>query len=133
MNAKFSSTSWSFAAALSIVPMICLAEAPPHEIAVISATPEMFQHTPITPLPTRNTTYRLPSDVEPQIIPRDAQQVVEKIPNACSNASGSLCYDYRTGHAVFKPMRSFLPPISGMTPHNLSLRRDKIVAQYTFK
>ena len=133
MNAKFLFTSWSFAAALSVAPMLCLAEAPPRGSAPVTITPEMLQQAPVTPLPSRNAPYRLQRDAEPQVILRDAHKSVEHIPNACSKASGSLCYDYRTGHAVYKPMRALLPPISGMTPHNLSLRRDKIVAQYTFK
>ena len=57
----------------------------------------------------------------------------EQIPNGCARNPGALCYDYQTGSAVYKPMRSLLPDLPGMTPHNLSLRRNKIVAQYTFK
>ena len=58
---------------------------------------------------------------------------VRHLPNGCDQNGGSLCYDYRSGRALFKPMRKLLPEIPGMTPHNLSIHRNKIVAQYTFK
>lgn len=58
---------------------------------------------------------------------------LDYLPNSCAQSSGSLCYDYRSGHAMYKPMRNLLPVIPGMTPHNLSLHRDRIVAEYTFK
>lgn len=58
---------------------------------------------------------------------------LDHLPNSCGQKSGSLCYDYRSGQAVYKPMRSLLPGIPGMTPHNISIRRDKILAQYSFK
>lgn len=77
--------------------------------------------------------YRLRSEDEPQYLAQVPTQNIEHIPNACSQHSGSLCFDYRAGRAVYKPMRSLLPPIPGMTPHNFSIRRDKVVVQYTFK
>ena len=64
---------------------------------------------------------------------RGSPRNLERLPNACGQNSGSLCFDYRSGRTVYKPMRKLLPEIPGMTAHNLSLRRNKIVAQYTFK
>lgn len=64
---------------------------------------------------------------------RGSPRTLERLPNACDQNSGSLCFDYRSGRTVYKPMRKLLPEIPGMTAHNLSLRRNKIVAQYTFK
>ena len=55
------------------------------------------------------------------------------MPNGCAHNSAALCYDYRTGRAVYKPTRKLLPGIPGLTPHNLAIHRDRIVAQYTFK
>ena len=133
MNTKFLLNVWSLAAALSATPMLSMAEAPPRGITPVANIPEMIPQAAMTVLPSRTAPYRLQKDVEPLNIFREAPKSLEQIPNACSKASGALCYDYRTGHAVYKPMRTLLPPISGMTPHNLSLRRDKIVAQYTFK
>ena len=68
-----------------------------------------------------------------QNIIQDTPKNLDHIPNSCAQSSGSLCYDYRSGHAMYKPMRNLLPGIPGMTPHNLSFHRDRIVAEYTFK
>lgn len=54
-------------------------------------------------------------------------------PNACGYDTSSLCYDYRTGSAVYKPMAALLPTIPGLTPQNLSIRHSTIVVSYTFK
>ena len=136
MNTKFLLTLWSLwslSAALIATPMLGWAEAPLRSIAPVAITLEIIPQASATVLPPRFAPYRRERDVVPANIFREAPKSLEQIPNACSKASGSLCYDYRTGHAVYKPMRTLLPPISGMTPQNLSLRRDKIVAQYTFK
>jgi hypothetical protein len=58
---------------------------------------------------------------------------LDSVPNSCARNGGGLCYDYRSGHAVYKPMRSLLPHIPGMTPQNLVIHRNRIVAKYTFK
>ena len=55
------------------------------------------------------------------------------LPNACGHSTNSLCYDYRTGSAIYKPMAGLLPAIPGLTPQNLAIRRNAIVASYTFK
>ena len=60
-------------------------------------------------------------------------QHLDDAPGGCARSRAALCYDYRTGSAVYKPMRNLLPEIPGLTPQNLSIRRDKIVARYTFK
>ena len=57
----------------------------------------------------------------------------EPIPGACSTSGGALCYDYRTGRAVFKPARELMPEIGGMRRENLILKRDKITFNYSFK
>ena len=64
---------------------------------------------------------------------RDTPKNLDGIPNGCARHSASLCYDYRSGRAIYKPTRRLLPAIPGMTPHNLAVHRDKVVAQYTFK
>ena len=133
MNAKFLLTLWSVTAALCTTPTLSVAETQSRGIFPETITPEMIPQVSTAILPSRTVTYRFQSDVEPVSIFREAPKSLEQIPNACSKDTGSLCYDYRTGHAVYKPMHSLLPPISGMKPHNLSLRRDKIVAHYTFK
>lgn len=133
MSTKFRLTLWSFSAAMIAVPMLSVAEAPPRGTAPLTITPEMILRASTAVQSSKSVPTHLPTGAEPQFIFRETPRTVEQIPNACSHVSGSLCFDYRTGHAVYKPMRTLLPAISGMTPHNLSLRRDKIVAQYTFK
>lgn len=133
MSTKFRLTLWPVSAAIIAAPMLSMAEAPPRTGAPVTITQEMLQQAPTPLQPSKSAPARLGGEIEPQIIFREIPKTVEQIPNACSRTSGSLCFDYRTGHAVYKPMRTLLPAISGMTPHNLSLRRDKIVAQYTFK
>jgi hypothetical protein len=55
------------------------------------------------------------------------------VADRCRDPSASLCYDARSRKVIYKPMRSLLPGIPGMTPHNLTLSRNKITASYTFK
>lgn len=113
------------------VPTRSVAEAPPRTAEPAMITPQMIQQASVqTP---KVAPYRLHTEDEPQNITQMPTKNLEHIPNACSQQSGSLCFDYRAGQAVYKPMRRLLPPIPGMTPHNLSIRRDKVVAQYTFK
>jgi hypothetical protein len=57
----------------------------------------------------------------------------EPIPGACSTFGGALCYDYRAGRAVFTPARELMPEISGMRREGLTLKRDKVTFNYSFK
>lgn len=57
----------------------------------------------------------------------------EPIPGSCSTSGGALCYDYRTGRAVFTPARELMPAISGMRRENLTLKRDKVTFNYSFR
>ena len=133
MSTKFLLTLWPVSAAMIAAPMLSMAEVPPRTGAPVAITPEMLQPVPTPLQPSKNAPYRPGKEDEAQTIFRATPKTLEQIPNACSQSSGSPCFDYRNGHAVYKPMRTLLSAISGMTPHNLSLRRDKIVAQYTFK
>jgi len=58
---------------------------------------------------------------------------LEPIPGACSTSGGALCYDYRTGRAVFTRARELMPSIGGMRRENLTLKRDKVTFNYSFK
>lgn len=58
---------------------------------------------------------------------------LDSVPNSCARNGGGFCYDYRSGHTVYKPMRSLFPHIPGMTPQNPVIHRNRIVAKYTFK
>jgi len=57
----------------------------------------------------------------------------EPIPGSCSTSGGALCYDYRTGRAVFTPARELMPEIGGMHREGLALKRDKVTFNYSFK
>lgn len=57
----------------------------------------------------------------------------EPIPGSCSTSGDALCYDYRTGRAVFTPARELMPEIDGMRRENLTLKRDKVTFNYSFK
>lgn len=56
----------------------------------------------------------------------------ERISGSCSASGGSLCYDYRTGRAVYRPAREWMPEIQGMRRESLSVRRNKVVLHYSF-
>ena len=57
----------------------------------------------------------------------------EPIPGSCANSNGTLCYDYRTGRAIYKPARELMPEIAGMHRESLTLKRDKITLNYSFR
>jgi len=57
----------------------------------------------------------------------------EPIPGSCAVSTSMVCYDYRDGKAVFKPSRALMPEISGMRRESLTLKRDKITLNYSFK
>ncbi len=57
----------------------------------------------------------------------------EPIPGSCNASTNMLCYDYKTGRAVYKPTRELMPEISGMRRESLTLKRDKITFNYSFK
>ena len=53
--------------------------------------------------------------------------------NACAHSGAALCYDYRTGRAVFKPARALLPKINGLRGESITLKRQGLYANYSFK
>lgn len=55
------------------------------------------------------------------------------VPGACGAAADNLCFDYRQGRVVYKPARKLMPEISGMRRESLSVKRDKITLNYSFK
>lgn len=52
---------------------------------------------------------------------------------ACAASKTDLCYDSRAGRLIYRPSRNWMPEISGLTPEHISVRRDKIIFQYSFK
>lgn len=56
------------------------------------------------------------------------------VPNSCSSAdSHNICYDYKRGRAVYKPTRNWMPEIPGMRPESITMKRDKVAFNYSFK
>jgi len=52
--------------------------------------------------------------------------------SACGIES-TWCYDATEGgRIVYKPARRFMPHINGLTPENISVKRDRIVFRYSF-
>lgn len=63
-----------------------------------------------------------------------AEAESKDVPNSCSAAdSHSLCYDYKRGRAVFKPTRNWMPDIPGMHRESITLKRDKLAFNYSFR
>ena len=114
--------------------MVGIADVPPSSAAPVKGMREIHikQALKAVQLPQGQPTVLRDARTTPNVFQGPLKNL-ERIPNGCARDSGSLCYDYRSGHAVYKPMRKLLPEIPGMTPHNLSIHHDKIVAQYTFK
>jgi hypothetical protein len=71
-------------------------------------------------------------DPFPELILRDEQERrVAK--GACQHAAGDLCYDLADGRIVYRPIRQYMPKFEGLTPENVSLKRDRIVIKYSFR
>jgi hypothetical protein len=52
--------------------------------------------------------------------------------SACG-VDSSWCWDTSDGgHIVYKPARRFMPHFNGLTPENISVKRDRIVFRYSF-
>lgn len=62
----------------------------------------------------------------------NGRAVREKIAGSCAASSASICYDYRTGRAVYRPAREWMPEINGLKRESLSVKRDKVVLHYSF-
>lgn len=52
---------------------------------------------------------------------------------ACASDSVQVCYDYAKGRLVIKGSRHLMPAIAGLTAEHISVRRDRIQLQYSFR
>jgi hypothetical protein len=68
-------------------------------------------------------------DHQVDFAPRNAPHASN--PSACGLDS-NLCWDPTDGRIVYKPARRFMPVFPGLTPENISVRRDRIVFRYSF-
>ena len=51
----------------------------------------------------------------------------------CENTAKDLCYDLADGRIVYRPVRTYLPSVTGLTPESVSLRRSRVVFKYSFR
>ena len=136
MNARFLISPWLLTMVIASVATVGNADVPrngPLNASPARMTPEMLKQASRALPSTSGLSYQLRAEEETRRLPITLSTDSRQLPNGCAQKGGALCYDYRAGHAVYKPMRSLLPSIPGMTPDNLSIRRNKIVARYSFK
>lgn len=76
--------------------------------------------------------FRVRRDAVPELVLRE--ELGRRGPRgACESTVTDLCYDMADGRIVYRPARAYMPSIGGLTPENVSLRRDRIVLKYSFR
>jgi hypothetical protein len=71
-------------------------------------------------------------DPYPEMTLRDEQE--RRVMNGtCQHSAGDLCYDLADQRIVYRPIRQYMPKFDGLTPENISLKRDRIVVKYSFR
>jgi hypothetical protein len=68
-------------------------------------------------------------DPEPHL-PSLGEQERRGPQQACSFA---LCYDAAERHLAYPGAREYMPTFAGLTPENISLRRNRIIFKYSFR
>lgn len=71
-------------------------------------------------------------DPLPTMILRD-EQARHVSRGTCQHSGQDLCYDLADRRIVYRPIRQYMPKFDGLTPENVSLRRDRIVVKYSFR
>lgn len=71
-------------------------------------------------------------DPLPAMILRD-EQASKVSRGTCQHSGQDLCYDLADRRIVYRPIRQYMPKFDGLTPENVSLRRDRIVVKYSFR
>ena len=86
----------------------------------------------LSPLPSHdNAPFVAPlGEPAPDLMPAHDHRL-EQSRSSCKGNS-TLCYDQESGRIVYKPARNFMPDIPGLTPENISVKRDRIVFRYSF-
>jgi hypothetical protein len=105
--------------------------------AADAVAPKMLQLRPQAALamPAAPHTYApfvLPMTGEPELdlLPRRGER--QELSRSSCAGERSLCYDPGSGRIVYKPARALMPGIPGLTPENISVKRDRIVLRYSF-
>jgi hypothetical protein len=78
----------------------------------------------LAPTPSRNPLPDLNNGIDP-----DGRTLT----GACSQTATDVCYDYKQGRLVYRSARNWMPEINGLKAEHVSVRRDKVVFQYSFK
>ncbi len=131
MRATLLTTRWLLTIAIVSLASAGIAEIP-RGVPLAKMTPELFKQASKALPSTTGLSFHLRAEEQVPHLTYAAADGQRQLPHGCAKQSGALCYDYRGGHAVYKPMRKLLPDIPGMTPDNLSIRRNKIIARYSF-
>lgn len=135
MNARLQTFKWLLTLVITSVAMAGIADVPrnePPNASPAKMTPELLKQASRALPSTSGLSYQLRTVEKTRRLTYAPPTDSLGLPHGCAQKSGALCYDYRAGHAVYKPMRKLLPTIPGMTPDNLSIRRNKVVARYSF-
>ena len=132
MRATFLTIRGLLAIAIVSMASVVIAEVP-RGGPQTKMTPEMLKQASRALPSTTGLSYHLRADEQSHRWAYATPDGNLQTPHGCAKNSGTLCYDYRAGTAVYKPMKNLLPAIPGMTPDNLTFRRNKIVARYSFK
>ena len=134
---KFRWVRWLCGGLLAGASFVCTAQITLRKLPLIKISPELsaqgFAQNANAALPSNSVVYPGLNEYAPHNVLPGTASNLSQVPNGCAHNQASLCFDYRTGRAVYKPLRQLLPAIPGMSPHNLSIRRDKILAEYSFK
>ncbi|HET9652929.1 MAG TPA: hypothetical protein VFP36_12090 [Usitatibacter sp.] len=69
---------------------------------------------------------------EPKLGLAQPRHEARDVSRSSCKADQALCYDAASGHIVYKPARQFMPDLPGLTPENISLKRNRIVFRYSF-
>jgi len=112
----------------------CLAGPCLAQTSALSIRPKLAEATSSpTPAPTRIAPFV--ADAAEDIPGLSFNPALERaaIPGSCANAGESLCYDYKNRRTVYRPARKLMPDIAGMKRESLTLKRDKITMNYSFK
>jgi hypothetical protein len=122
-------TSIPIALALAATPALAEGSETPADAAPLKLRPKAAITTGTAPRSQAPFVYMV-REPEPDLLPRHDERAQAR-QWTCSG-SNSLCYDPASGRVVYKPARNYMPEIPGLTPENISVKRDRITLRYSF-
>ena len=72
-------------------------------------------------------------DPLPQLLRLDAQELPGNPRGTCELTTSDLCYDLADRRVVYRPARTYMPSVQGLTPENISVRHNRVVFKYSFR